>query len=79
LQGKVAAVISLHPSDAEGLGVSDGDAVTIRNEHGAIELVTKLDAQVRPGTAWIPESLPGAPVGALLNGSTLAAVNIEKP
>ena len=79
LQGKVAAVVSLHPSDAEGLGVQDGDAVTIRNEHGSIGLVTKLDAQVRPGTAWIPESLPGAPVGALLNGSTLAAVSIEKP
>jgi hypothetical protein len=43
-----------------------------------LELTVKFDVTVKPGTAWIPESLPGAPVGALLNGSIVANVFIAK-
>jgi hypothetical protein len=50
----------------------------VRTEHGAITLAARFDTQVQPGTAWIPESLPGAPVGALLNGSDHTLVTIHK-
>lgn len=73
-----AAAVSLSPSDAADLGVEEGDAVTVQSEQGALDLAIAIDAQVQPGTAWIPESLPGAPVGALLNGSHTQWVKVEK-
>ena len=46
---------------------------------GGIRVVAlaRWPGQIQPGTVWIPESLPGKPVGALLNGSQVAAVNIQ--
>jgi predicted molibdopterin-dependent oxidoreductase YjgC len=71
-------VVTLHPADAERLGVSEGAEVQVRSSHGAVTVATKIDPQVKPGTAWLPEGLPGAPVGALLNGSDVAFVTIQK-
>ncbi|BAL98911.1 MULTISPECIES: NADH-quinone oxidoreductase subunit NuoG [Caldilinea] len=73
-----AAEVRLNPVDGETLGVAEGETVTVRNDHGVLELTVKFDVTVKPGTAWIPESLPGAPVGALLNGSIVANVFIAK-
>ena len=72
------ASVHLNPADGAALGVEDGVNVTVRSDYGVIELAVQLDATVKPGAAWIPESLPGAPVGALLNGSAVAAITIEK-
>jgi predicted molibdopterin-dependent oxidoreductase YjgC len=72
------AEVRLNPADSEKLGATEGETVTVRSDHGALKLAVKLDTTVKPGVAWIPESLPGAPVGALLNGSTIANVLIEK-
>jgi anaerobic selenocysteine-containing dehydrogenase len=68
---------ALHPVDAERLGLAPEDSVQVRNEHGSIGLAIKLEPAVKPGTVWIPASLPGAPVGALLN-SGLEVVRVEK-
>jgi NADH-quinone oxidoreductase subunit G len=72
------AEVRLNPADGEKLGAADGATVTVRSDYGALTLAIKLDATVKPGVAWIPESLPGAAVGALLNGSAIANVLIEK-
>jgi NADH-quinone oxidoreductase chain G len=72
------AEVRLNPADGEKLGVTEGESVTVRNTYGALELTVKFDATVKLGVAWIPESLPGAPVGALLNGSAIVNVLIEK-
>jgi predicted molibdopterin-dependent oxidoreductase YjgC len=68
---------ALNPLDAQRLGLVAEDAVQVRNEHGVISLSVKLEPAVKPGTVWIPASLPGAPVGALLNGG-LEVVQVEK-
>ena len=68
---------ALHPDDAARLGLTAEDPVQVRNEHGTISLHVKVEAAVKPGTVWIPASLPGAPVGALLNGG-LEVVRVEK-
>lgn len=70
-------VVSLNPADAERLGLEPDAPVTVRNENGELALTVRVDDQVRPGVAWIPESLPGAPVGALLNGHDVAYVEIK--
>ena len=68
---------AVHPDDAARLGLAAADPVQVRNAHGTISLAVKLDPAVKPGTVWIPASLPGAPVGALLNGG-LEVVRVEK-
>ena len=68
---------ALHPADAKRLGLAAEDSVQVRNEHGSISLAVKLEPAVKPGTVWIPASLPGVPVGALLNGG-LEVVRVEK-
>ncbi|CAN5844237.1 NADH-quinone oxidoreductase subunit NuoG [soil metagenome] len=72
------ALVGLNPVDAAGLGVVDGAPVIVRSAHGELTMAVKIEAQVQPGTAWIPESLPGAPVGALLNGSDIEHVRIQQ-
>ena len=72
------ATVSLNPTDAAAIGVEAGTAVSVQSEQGSLELTVAVDAQVQAGTAWIPESLPGAPVGALLNGSFTQRVKLER-
>ncbi len=72
------ATVTLNPADAEAIGVDAGSKVSVHSEQGSLELEAAVDAQVQTGTAWIPESLPGAPVGALLNGSNTQQVKVER-
>ncbi len=70
--------VGLHPIDAKKLGVVDGTAVNVKNKNGELAMTAKVDSQVQVGTVWIPESLPGAPVGTLLNGRVIEHVRVEK-
>ena len=70
------ATVTLNPTDAAAIGVDAGNPVIVQSEQGSLELAVAVDAQVQTGTAWIPESLPGAPVGALLNGSYTQRVKV---
>jgi len=70
--------VTLNPADAAETGLDAGSAVTVRSEQGELDLTLAIDAQVQAGCAWIPESLPGAPVGALLNGSFTQRVKVER-
>jgi NADH-quinone oxidoreductase chain G len=72
------AVVALNPADAAQLAVSAGTPVSVVSPEGALDLKVTVSEQVQPGTVWIPESLPGAPVGTLLNGSVHQHVRIEK-
>jgi NADH-quinone oxidoreductase chain G len=69
--------VGLNPADAAVMGLGADAPVTVRSGHGELTLQVRLSSQVQPGTAWIPESLPGAPVGALLNGREVEFVRVE--
>jgi anaerobic selenocysteine-containing dehydrogenase len=71
------AKVGINPEDAAKLKVADGATVKVANRNGELKLTAKLDTQVQQGTIWIPESLPGAPVGALLNGRAVEYVRVE--
>ena len=71
------ATVTLNPADAAAYGFDAGSPVTVLSEQGDLDLTLAIDVQVQTGTAWIPESLPGAPVGALLNGSYTQRVKVE--
>jgi NADH-quinone oxidoreductase subunit G len=71
-------VVGINPADATKLGLAEGASVTVSSPEGSLSLQVRISQQVQPGTAWIPESLPGAPVGALLNGNVVQRVKVEK-
>ncbi|MCB9156815.1 MAG: NADH-quinone oxidoreductase subunit NuoG [Caldilineaceae bacterium] len=70
-------IVGISPADADRLSVADATPVTVSSPYGALQVQVKISEQVKPGTVWIPESLPQSPVGALLNGSSAEYVKIE--
>ncbi len=57
----------LHPQDAVKLGFAEGDSVEILSRAGEIKLPLNIDDSIKPGTVFVPFSLPEAPVGALFD------------
>jgi NADH-quinone oxidoreductase subunit G len=70
------AVVGLNPDDAARLDLPHQAEVMVQSDSGELALAVQIDERVRPGTVWIPESLPDAPVGALLNGRAVERVRI---
>jgi predicted molibdopterin-dependent oxidoreductase YjgC len=58
-------VVEIHPSDAESLGISDGDEARLTSAHGSVVLRARLTKKVRPGQVFAYLSHPDAPVNAL--------------
>ena len=52
-----AAVLQMHPSDAEARGLAQGDPVRIFNDLGEVHVPIGLNADVRPGTVSLPKGL----------------------
>ena len=46
-----AATVHLHPQDAAGVGVEDGQRVRLSNATGSVELLAQYDGSLLPGTA----------------------------
>jgi len=44
----------MHPTDAAGLGLADGDDVRLTTRHGAIELPVTLTEDLKPGVVAVP-------------------------
>jgi len=57
----------LHPADAAEFGLADGALVEILSSAGAIKLPLNIDDSIKPGTVFVPFSLPEAPVGTLFD------------
>jgi predicted molibdopterin-dependent oxidoreductase YjgC len=70
------ARVGIHPDDAARLNLATGDDVQVSNDAGGLRLAARIDAQVQPGTVWIPESLAGAPVASLLGGQDVTWVDV---
>ncbi|HXF63692.1 MAG TPA: molybdopterin-dependent oxidoreductase, partial [Caldilineaceae bacterium] len=67
----------LNPADAARLGIAEGDTLVVRTGPGELTLAAKLVSTVRPGTVWIPEGLPGAPVGLLVSNGEPATATVS--
>lgn len=49
-----ASFIELNESDAEMLGIADGDRVRVSSRRGAIESTARVSAKTNPGETWMP-------------------------
>ncbi|MBP2368065.1 molybdopterin-dependent oxidoreductase [Pseudonocardia parietis] len=47
-------VVRIHPADAAGLGIDDGDVVRIHNDRGACLAAARLSEDIRPGVVQLP-------------------------
>ena len=41
--------LEINPSDAQARGINDGDTVTVFNDRGSIQLLTRITSGIRPG------------------------------
>jgi len=69
MTGLVVQAARLHPDDATALGLRECDAVEIRSQSGQVRTALHVDPTVRPGTVFVPFSLPGVPVGSLFDAT----------
>jgi anaerobic selenocysteine-containing dehydrogenase len=57
--------IQMHPQDAAAAGVSDGQKVIVRNRHGELSGVAKVDGAMRRGAVSVPHGHADANVNCL--------------
>ncbi len=63
--------VALHPEDAAGRGIANGDEVRVWNALGEVHCHARIDDAVRPGVASMPK---GAWRRSSLNGATSTAL-----
>ena len=72
--GTIHHTTSMHPSDAEKLGLADGQQVRITTESGSAEIELEVTDAARPGHLAIPHGFglvyEGKPFGVNVNRLT---------
>ncbi len=69
--------VEVHPSDADRIGVSDGQTVRLKTAAGQAELPARVTDGIAQGCAFVPWNQPGLAANTLLSGSLTTAVTIE--
>ncbi|MGO9529987.1 MAG: molybdopterin dinucleotide binding domain-containing protein, partial [Syntrophobacteraceae bacterium] len=78
----------INPSDAERLGISEGDYITITSKRGSIRVKAKISERSQPGMIFVPFHFHEAAVNLLTHAAVdpvskipeykVSAVKIEK-
>lgn len=55
--GFESALLELHPEDARARALAEGDEVRVHNELGEVRVALKLNADLRPGVAYLPKGI----------------------
>jgi len=77
--------LRMHPADAQGIGVADGDVARVRSRVGEIEVQVRVTDEVMPGVVSLPHgwghagptnrrvasARPGASYNALIDGGAM--------
>ena len=72
MKGADRCTALLHPDDATGRGLQDGDRVRVESRVGAIELPLEISDEIRPGVVSVPHGFGHGRPGV---GWRLAAAN----
>ncbi|MGO1948989.1 MAG: molybdopterin-dependent oxidoreductase [Mycobacteriaceae bacterium] len=59
--------LQIHPSDAEDLGIGEGDVVEVSSRRGTARAPAVLSPDIVPGTCFIPMHYADTPVNAVTN------------
>lgn len=71
-KGKRACTLAVHPDDAAGLGISDGQTVRVITEAGEITIEAELTEATRKGQVIIPHGF------GLVHAGTVYGVNVNR-
>jgi NADH-quinone oxidoreductase chain G len=71
--------VEISPADAETLGITDQDAVTVSSARDSLEMKAKVSDDIRPGCVFVPLHLNEMPVVALSDvGAAVTWVKVTK-
>lgn len=59
--------VEIHPEDAKGLAVQDGDAVNLSTRRGEIQIPARISNLVKPGILFVPFHFAECPANMLTN------------
>jgi predicted molibdopterin-dependent oxidoreductase YjgC len=59
----------MHPDDAAGLSIAEGDAIVLQSPHGAAAVRVKVSTAVLAGQVFLPRGYDGAPANALADAA----------
>jgi predicted molibdopterin-dependent oxidoreductase YjgC len=71
-------VARLSASDAERLGVADGDRVTVSSAHGSVTLPVLVTDRMVDGVVWLPTNSVGCDVRTDLRDQAGALVDVTR-
>jgi NADH-quinone oxidoreductase subunit G len=71
------AFVEVNTSDAERLGVTDGEPATIRTGVGEATLPVRVTPHIAAGTAFIPFNQPGFAANTILPGRLVTTATVE--
>ncbi len=69
----------LAPSDAEELGVSDGDRLRVESPEGVVEVLAVVDPTVRPGVVCVPFGQGHSDYGRYASGRGVNPLDLVGP
>ena len=70
--------IRLNPNDAAGMGVADGDTVTVSSPQGSLAVKAVLTEEMPPGVVFMADHFTDPMANTLTLNSNLCRVNIQK-
>jgi anaerobic selenocysteine-containing dehydrogenase len=71
--------VAIHPTDAERLGLEDGDEASLISAQGRLRAMVRVSEDVAPGVAFAPRNLSDAPLSVLFRERwTLPRIRIVK-
>ncbi len=59
--------VEMHEQDAAGLGVADGDDVTVATRRGELTVQARVGQRTRPGALWMPFHFVDEPTNRITN------------
>jgi len=72
------AELGMNPDDAQGLGLTEGDAAKVTSSQGEISVPITLNPDLPPGLVFLPEHFADPAANALTLNSNLVRVTISK-
>jgi predicted molibdopterin-dependent oxidoreductase YjgC len=73
------AFVVVHPTDAEELGLVDGDDVSVVTAREQLTMKARISQEIVPGTVFAPLNLSDAPLSVLVEDrGVLARVRLVK-
>jgi len=70
------AFMSIHPEDADHLGINEGQVVRVRSRRGEIAIKAAKTGEVQPGTLFIPMHFAECAVNKLTDSRVEAQAKI---